>query len=265
MSEVMLGRIAAQLQRPATRKFARPLILFSELFTTTSHLSLLTGYLARLGWEVYAIDLYAHQDPARTSLANLIELAGEASRAIGAGAIAIGHGLGGLIALKLAEAPTLRAGVALAPFLPGFASPLCATWRNRLAAWTGRALQPPRGRLLFELVADADTFHRAALIRNLRPGPSRAVFDAIRGAPDLLFGSTANPRLVVAGDSDIFAPYDRIATLANAIGAELATIRGRGHWLIGGRALERAVGETQRFLVKRLGQELLLLYPEETG
>jgi len=29
------------------------------------------------------------------------------------------------------------------------------------------------------------------------------------------------------------------------------------------RALERAINETQRFLVRALGQDLLLLYPEE--
>jgi hypothetical protein len=40
-------------------------------------------------------------------------------------------------------------------------------------------------------------------------------------------------------------------------------VRGRGHWLIGGRALERAVAEVQRFLVRNLGGDLLLLYPEE--
>ncbi len=264
MSEVMLGRIAARLERPATRKFARPLLLLPELFTTTSHLSLLTGYLASLGWEVYAIDLYAGGGAARTSLANLIEIAGEAAREVGAGAIVIGHGLGGLIALKLAEAPTVGAGVAFSPLLPGFASSIFANWRNRLAVRLGRNLSPPTGRTLFEFVADADAFHRAALIENLRPAPSRAAFEAMRGALSLA-SSGGNPRLIVAGDSDIFAPHDRIATLAKAIGAELATIKGRGHWLVGGRALERAVGETQRFLVKRLGQELLLLYPDETG
>jgi len=36
----------------------------------------------------------------------------------------------------------------------------------------------------------------------------------------------------------------------------------RGHWLIGGRVLERAVAEVQRFLVLSLGRDLLLLYPE---
>ena len=43
----------------------------------------------------------------------------------------------------------------------------------------------------------------------------------------------------------------------------LVAMRSRGHWLVGGRALERAINETQRFLVRALGRDLLLLYPEE--
>jgi pimeloyl-ACP methyl ester carboxylesterase len=252
MTDLILGRIAARLERPVTCKFARPLILIPELFTTISHLLLLTGYLVSLGWEVYTIDLYAGREEAGASLTNLIERAEEAAHAAGGRAIAIGHGLGGLIALRLAETPSVGAGVALAPLLPGFASPLCATWRNRLASRIGRDLRPPTGRALFELVADADAFHRAALIGHLRPVPSRAAFEAMGGALKLA-SSSPNPRLIVTGDSDIFAPHDRVANLTQAIGAELATLKGRGHWLIGGRALEQ------------LGQELLLLYPDETG
>ena len=32
--EVALGRLAATIERPAASKFARPLVLFPELFTT---------------------------------------------------------------------------------------------------------------------------------------------------------------------------------------------------------------------------------------
>jgi hypothetical protein len=83
------------------------------------------------------------------------------------------------------------------------------------------------------------------------------------GAIEFAASEKAAPRLIVAGDSDILAPIPETTKFAESIGAKLATIRGRGHWLIGGRALERAINETQRFLVRALGQDLLLLYPEE--
>jgi predicted alpha/beta hydrolase family esterase len=71
------------------------------------------------------------------------------------------------------------------------------------------------------------------------------------------------PRLIVAGESDIFAPYEKLDQFAGRIGSPIVKIAGRGHWLIGGRGLERAINEIQRFLVRSLGRDLLLLYPEE--
>jgi predicted alpha/beta hydrolase family esterase len=87
--------------------------------------------------------------------------------------------------------------------------------------------------------------------------------DVMTGAIEFAASEKSAPRFVVAGDSDIFAPLAQTTSFAASIGAKLATIAGRGHWLIGGRALERAINETQRFLVRALGQDLLLLYPEE--
>ncbi|HXR25308.1 MAG TPA: alpha/beta fold hydrolase [Candidatus Binataceae bacterium] len=259
--DCVLGRLPATIARPATPKFARPLVLFPELFTTLSHLSLLAGYLVSLGWEVCAIDLHAALRTAPPGLAGLLELAGEAITAMDREVVALGHGLGGLVALSLSARPAVAAGVALAPALPGFRSPLCMSLRNRLAARLAGVLRPPAGRTLFELIADADQFQRDTIIRTLKPASPGVGREVARGA---LTAPPAGvkPRLIVCGDADIFAPLDQIRGLATATGAELVTLPGRGHWLIGGRSLERAVHASQRFLVKALGRDLLLLYPE---
>jgi pimeloyl-ACP methyl ester carboxylesterase len=259
----VLGRLPATIERPATPKFARPLIVFPELFTTTSHLSLLTGYLVSLGWEIYALDLHAACDGAPPGLAGLIELAGEAIAALDREVVTLGHGVGGLVALSLTARPTVAASVALAPALPGFCSPLATRWRNRLAARLGTTFRPPHGRTLFELVADADQFQRDTIIGTLKTALAPIGREVARGTLTVP-PSSVKPRLIVTGDADLFAPLERTRALAATIGAELATLPGRGHWLVGGRALERAVNATQRFLVKALGRDLLLLYPEET-
>ena len=259
--DLTLGRLPATIERPAASKFARPLVLFPELFTTTSHLSLLMGYLVSLGWEVCAIDLHVAVRGAGPDLAGLLELVGGAIAALDREVVALGHGLGGLVALMMAERPAVAASVALAPALPGFRSPLCMSLRNRLAARVGGPLRPPSGRALFELIADADPFQRDTIIRTLRPASPGAALEVAQGVVTAATAS-GTPRLIVAGDSDIFAPLDRVQRLAAATGAELATLKGRGHWLIGGRALERAVSEAQRFLVKALGRDLLLLYSD---
>jgi pimeloyl-ACP methyl ester carboxylesterase len=278
--ETRLGRIPAECERSEPLKFAWPLILLPELFTTARHLAVARGYFASIGWEVYAPDLRTVATASRTDTCEsdssssaggfdgLVALLAEALAALGRDAIVIGHGLGGLLALGAVEQPRVRAAVALAPMLTGFRSPLVTGAANLPARLFGRALKPPRGAVLFDLLADAEPFQREALTRALVADDARAALEVVRGGIkvggiDLASNARGVPRLIVAGDSDPFAPLDQTNEFAARVGAAVRVVRGRGHWLIGGRALERTVAEVQRFLVRRLGGDLLLLYPEE--
>jgi alpha-beta hydrolase superfamily lysophospholipase len=275
--ETRLGRIPAECERPEPLKFAWPLILLPELFTTARHLAVARGYFASIGWEVYAPDLRAAARLPRTDAGalnysadsrahgfdGLAALLAEALAALGRDAIVIGHGLGGLLALDAVRHPRVKAAVALAPMLPGVRSPLVAGAANWPARWFGRALRSPRGATLLHLLADAEPFQREALVRALVADDARAPLEVERGGVRLDDNPRAAPRLIVAGDSDPFAPLNQTSAFAARIGAAIRVVRGRGHWLVGGRALERAVAEVQRFLVRNLGGDLLLLYPEE--
>jgi pimeloyl-ACP methyl ester carboxylesterase len=269
VDDVDLGRITAQRELPEPVKFAWPIMVLPELFTTPRHLALVLGYLASIGWEVFVPNLRAvfgkGSTPALEKLRfnDLAVLAGEAIDGIGRDAVVLGHGVGGLIALKLSEHRRVKASVAYAPPVPGFRTPLVGGIGNRIAMMLGRPIKPPRGRILFELIADSDPFTRDGLINAMVPDSGPLAADVMSGKIEFAASDKAAARLVVAGDSDIFAPLPQTTKFAESIGAKLATIRGRGHWLIGGRALERAINETQRFLVRALGQDLLLLYPEE--
>jgi pimeloyl-ACP methyl ester carboxylesterase len=280
--ETRLGRILAECERPEPLKFAWPLVLLPELFTTARHLAVARGYFASIGWEVYAPDLRAVATASRTDthasdlsggpsaggFDGLAALLAEALAALGRDAIVIGHGLGGLLALSAVEQLQVRAAVALAPMLPGFRSAMVTGVANWPARLFGRALKPPRGVALFDLLADAEPFQREALIRALVADDARAALEVVRGGIkvggiDLSHNARGVPRLIVAGDSDPFAPLDQTNEFAARVGAAVRVVRGRGHWLVGGRPLERAVAEVQRFLVRNLGGDLLLLYPEE--
>ncbi len=269
MDDVELGRIPAQRELPEPVKFAWPIMLLPELFTTPRHLALVLGYLASIGWEVFVPNLRAEFGKGATPpleklrFVDLSALAAEALDAIGRDVVVLGHGVGGLVALKLSEHRRVKAAVAYAPLVPGFPTPLVSGLANRLATMFGRPIKPPRGRILFELIADSDPFTRDGLINAMLPDSSALAADVIAGEIHFAAPDKAAPRLIVAGESDIFAPFARTSEFAESIGAKLARIAGRGHWLIGGRALERAINETQRFLVRALGQDLLLLYPEE--
>ncbi len=267
--ETHLGRFPAQSELPEPVKFAWPIIVLPELFTTSSHLATIVGYFASTGWEVFAPDLHAvvgHGGTApleKVDFAKLTDFAAEAVGALGREAIIVGHGIGGLVALKLAEHSVVKAAVAIAPLAPGFRTPLFMNISNRIRIWRGLPLSPPTRRMLFEFVADADVHSRAQIIKMLTAGATAAALDVVEDKSTFASREKSAPRLIVAGESDIFAPYPKLEAFAHRVGAPIVKIPGRGHWLIGGRGLERAMNEIQRFLVRSLGRDLLLLYPEE--
>jgi pimeloyl-ACP methyl ester carboxylesterase len=263
---VLLGPLHAQLERPQTRKFAWPIVLLPELFTASRHLTIMAGHLVSLGWEVYLFDVHTpltsffpkHKASA-SAFCVLVHNINAAVDTIGSEIIAIGHGLGGVLALKIAEAAPVRAAVALAPLIPGFRSPLllrCRRWTLRRSQTTGL---PPAQRML-ELVSEAPPFQRESLIKALFPADTSAAMEVARGAVE--FAAHQTPRLIVAGEADAFAPWQGAEQFAAKIGAHFISLPARGHWLIGGRALEQTMAHVQRFLVSALGEELLLLYRE---
>ena len=130
MDDVELGRFPAQRELPEPVKFAWPIMLLPELFTTPRHLALVLGYLASIGWEVFVPDLRAALGKGSTPpleklrFNDLAVLASEAVDAIGRDAVVLGHGVGGLVALKLSEHRRVKASVAYAPLVPGFRTPI---------------------------------------------------------------------------------------------------------------------------------------------
>src|SRR6202035_2385340 len=99
---------------------------------------MLVGQNASTGLDVCAPDLDAALGHGGTppleklDFAKLTDLAAEAVAALGRQAIVIGHGIGGLAALKLADHAQVKAAVAIAPLAPGFRTPLFMGLSNRI-------------------------------------------------------------------------------------------------------------------------------------
>src|SRR5215213_7656674 len=66
------------------------------------------GYFASRGWEGHALNLQNHfwsltADPAELSFESYVDDVGAAMERLGPGVVVVGHGMGGLLALKAAE------------------------------------------------------------------------------------------------------------------------------------------------------------------
>ncbi|MBV8775335.1 MAG: alpha/beta fold hydrolase [Deltaproteobacteria bacterium] len=227
----------------------------------------MAGHLVSLGWEVYLLDVYTGlkrpgviKQSGNVAFRHLLESIRSALDAIGSDVVAAGHGLGGLLALKSAERSRVRAAVALGPLIPGFHSPLLHRYR---AGWFSLWEKPwlPSRRRMLELFSEAETFQRQALIRALTPMDTSAAEHVASGGVE--FAPNPTPRMIIAGEADGFAPAHKAAEFAAKIDAQFIGLPGRGHWLVGGRALERIIAHMQRFLVQAVGEELLLLYEKE--
>jgi pimeloyl-ACP methyl ester carboxylesterase len=82
------------------------------------------GYFAGRGWEGHALNLRNHHwsqtaDPAELSFESFVEDVGAAYDRLRPSVVAVGHGMGGLLALKAAERRAVSGLVLIAPELPG--------------------------------------------------------------------------------------------------------------------------------------------------
>src|SRR5690348_9054267 len=189
--DLVLGDLPARLEQPQQRKFAWPIVILPEVFATSRHLTVMAGQLVSRGWEVYLLDFqrpatreFVNKDTAASAFSTLADNIKTALDAIGTETIAAGHGLGGLLALKVAETAPVRAAVALAPLIPGFRSPLLVH-RRRWAWWRSGSTGLPTGRQALELISEAEPFQREAILKTLISADTSAAMEVARGAIEL--------------------------------------------------------------------------------
>jgi pimeloyl-ACP methyl ester carboxylesterase len=217
------------------------------------------GYFAPRGWEGHALNLRGHYwsetaDFAdidfRTYVDDAIAGAGQMSRP----PVVMGHGLGGLLALKVAEAVPVSAIVLLSSALPQALLPpppphmvrlLPRQYRRELIGWDGA---PELLRRQNPDLSLADVT-RIQHLMGVESGAARRRM--LEGVPVDLTGLPAVPRLVLGAGLDRLFPESDSERLAEWLGADYQPFGAHSHYgLVTGEESFQQVAEAVRVFLE---------------
>jgi pimeloyl-ACP methyl ester carboxylesterase len=199
------------------------------------------GYFAGRGWEGHALNLRNHHwsqtaDPAELSFETFVDDVGAAIDRLGPGTVAVGHGMGGLLALKAAERHPVSGLVLVAPEGPGDVREPTAPHRIREVpelfgpSLFGWATLPEKLQRDHPDLTLADVL-RVQHLMGQKPHESgrarRAMLRGVKVDPAKL-GDI--PRLVIGGGIDRVVPLDAGERLATWLGAEFEPFGAHSHY-----------------------------------
>jgi pimeloyl-ACP methyl ester carboxylesterase len=245
MQMMRFGPLTGEVLNPETEKFTAVIVLVHGLWERPAVWRRFAGYLAHRGWRCVVLergdgDLAAQAAALRAATA-----------AVDARAVLVGHDLGASLALACSDAAA--AVVALAPLLlPPLADTTAALQHagNWLRRWRGGRLRPPGG-VWARAYPHRDLDEPADLIRRVIAGSELVA----PRHPDL-------PRAVFAMERDELTPAAGARQYAEQIAADFEIVAGATHAILDRPEWERCVGAVHRWIVRRLGVELLALYDE---
>lgn len=273
--ERRLASLRTEVSAPERNKFTAPLLFLHGLWSGGWIWQDMAGALSQRGWECWAVDLRGR--PGSQPVATIGRIAVEdymedvrlAAPHLWASPIVCGHDLGALLALLTAAQVRPRAVICLAPLLPQTwgangrpPAPLVRLSAVPALLW-GRALRPPRLAMardfLFNTLAPAA---QVQLYARLQPDSGRVARTITHGDVPFPNIETSCPVLIMSGGADRMSPPAAARWLAERLSAEYRDYPGQGHWLLAGAQGTKITGDLHRWLIRTLG-EALLVPPEE--
>jgi pimeloyl-ACP methyl ester carboxylesterase len=216
-------------------------------------------YFAQRGWEAHALNLRAHywSDTADYDTLDFATYLGDVEAALerlGGGAVLVGHGLGGLLALKTAERQPVVGAVLISPALPGALRPVARIhqlrtvpeiFRRDFVGWAGMPEQIRRRNPDLTREDVLRVQHMMGAESGLARRQVLAGIDIDREAmaPDM-------PTLVVGGGLDRLYPEPDSERLAEWLGAEYQPYGAHSHYglVMGEDAYEQVAAAIRGFL-----------------
>jgi len=199
------------------------------------------GYFAGRGWEGHALNLRNHHwsltaDPAELSFEMFVDDVGAAIDRLGSSVVVVGHGMGGLLALKAAERHPVSGLVLIAPELPGDVREPTPPHRIREVpelfgpSLLGWATLPEKLQRDHPDLALSDVLRVQHLMGQKPHESGRARRTMLRGVRIDPAKLADIPQLVIGGGFDRVVPLDAAERLATWLGAEFEPFGAHSHY-----------------------------------
>ena len=271
-----IGDLLADASPPERPKFRGPLVLVHGLWSGAWCWQRWASHFCNLGWECWAINFRGRFEerprPAlkQLSFAACVEDVRRIIRSSPFPPVVVAHSLGGLVAQKAAEAETISALVLLScppprQLQPAAPRPLrLLRLKYALLMALGRPFRLEERdfrRLWFSAVPEAE---QADLCRRVVPESVYLIRDFLDRDIDLHSDRIRCPVLVMGGSEDPLVAVAELRDLAQWLGGDLKVYPSHGHWMLGENGAEAIVRDVHRWLVQKLGEEILLVeFPEQ--
>jgi pimeloyl-ACP methyl ester carboxylesterase len=246
---------------PERRSRRKPLLFIHGELTGSWLWERYLGYFAGRGWEGHAVNLRNHHwsltaDPAELSFDTYVEDVVAALDRLGPTTVAIGHGMGGLLAMKAAERVAISGLVLISPEPP-------RDLRVPARAFELREIPEVYGRSVIgwetlpeKLLRDDRDLQLADVLRiqhllGQKPHEAGAARrQVLAGVPVDRRVFAEVPRLVIGGGLDRTVPLDDSERLAEWLGAEFEPFGAHSHYglVVGEQSYQQVAESIRAFL-----------------
>lgn len=272
-----IGSVLTEHFPPEKPKFSSPLILVHGPWSGSWCWQDWAVRFCNLGWHCWAVNYRGRAEEkvleslARLTFDDCLADLKQVIRATGSSPVLLGHSLGGLAAVKAAEEESISAVILLSAPFPG----------SDVKDW-GRSLRLLRLKylpLIFlrqpirikekdftrHWLASVPEHRRASILKGLVIESGYLVEELFRPSVSLDPKEIRCPVLVLGGAEDRVVPVASTRHMARALDAEFKEYPGHGHWMMEEEGWEAIVNDIHRWLVQRLGEDVLLAEGPEGG
>jgi pimeloyl-ACP methyl ester carboxylesterase len=275
MREKIAGLVVDRVP-PERVKFKAPVVLIHGLWSSGRSWTPWANHFSNLGWDCWMANLPGRAEESgdrtldRLTFGACVE---ELSKLVAAAPfppVLMGHDLGGLLAQKAAEHKNISALILVASLSPkGMQAVLPEPVRLlRLKYWPlvflGRPFSLQEKDLRRLWLSSLPEDQHGSVFESIVPDSTHLVKEFFGPQVHVDFDTIRCPVLLVAASEDQVVPATSVREMAGKLGADFREYSGHGHWIIGEEDGQVIVRDIHRWIVQKLGEEILLEEPTES-